>query len=174
MDTVRDYFLVWQNHCGQWLQSRNYKMLALCKKSYDKPRQCIKKQGCHFADKTAYSQSYGFSSNHVQIWELDHREGWALKNWCFHTVVLEKTPESPLDCKEIKSVHPKGNQPWICIGRTDAEAPILWPSDAKSWLIGKTEGRRRWGQQSSLTACPHDLSAELQRQGFYHTLSSQG
>ena len=75
---------------------------------------------------------------------------WTLRreeNWCFWILGLEKTLESPLDCKEIKSVHPKGNQPWICIGRTDAEAPILWPSDAKSWLIGKTEGRRRWGQQ---------------------------
>ena len=79
-----------------------------------------------------------------ESWTVKKAEHW---RWCFHTVVLEKTLESPLDCKEIKSVHPKGNQPWICIGRTDAEAPILWPSDAKSWLIGKTEGRRRWGQQ---------------------------
>ena len=129
------------------LQPWNERTLALCKKSYDKPRECIKKQGRHFANKALYSQSYGFSSNHVQMWELDHKEGWALKNWCFQTVVWEKTLESPLDCKEIKSVHPKGNQPWICIGRTDAEAPILWPSDAKSWLIAMTEGRRRWGHQ---------------------------
>ena len=85
------------------------------------------------------SQSYGFSSVHVWMWELDHKEGLASKNWCFWTVVQEKTFESPLDCKEIKPVHPKVNQSWIFIGRTDAEAeaPILWPSDAKTWLIWK-------------------------------------
>ena len=79
------------------------------------------------------------SSSHVWVWELDHKEGWVLKNWCFWTVVLEKTLESPLDCKEIQPVHPKGNQSWIFIGRTDseAEAQILWPPHAKSWLIGK-------------------------------------
>ena len=102
-----------------------------------KARQCIKKQRHHFADKGLYSQSYGFSSNHIWMWELNHNEGRALKNWWFQTVMLEKTLESPLDRKEIKPVHPKGNQPWIFIGRTDAEAPILWPLDAKSWLIGK-------------------------------------
>ena len=86
-----------------------------------------------------YSQSCGFSRSHLQMWELDHKEGWRLKNWCFWTVVLEKTLESPLDCKEIKPVHPEGNQYWILIGRTDAEAeaPILWPPDAKSLLIRK-------------------------------------
>ena len=80
-----------------------------------------------------------FSSSHVWMWELDHKEAWVLKNWCFWTVELEKTLESPLDCKEIKPITPKGNQPWIFIGRTDAEAeaPILWPPDAKSWLVGK-------------------------------------
>ena len=83
------------------------------------------------------SQSYSFSSSHVWTWELDHKEGWAMKNWCFWTVVLEKTLESLLDCKEIKSVNPKGNQPWTFIGRTVAEAPILWPPDVKNWLIGK-------------------------------------
>ena len=96
-----------------------------------------------------------FSSGHVQIWELDHNEDWALRNWCLQTVMLQKTLESPLDSKEIKPVHPKGNQPWKFFGRTDAEAeaPILWPPDGKSQLIGKTlmlgkiEGRRRRGQQ---------------------------
>ena len=114
-------------------------MLAPWKKSYDKPRLHIKKQRYHFADKGPSSQSYGFSSSHVWMWELDHREGWMLKNWCFWTVVLEKTPESPLDCKEIKPVHPKGNQSWIFAGMTDAEAetPIIWPADVKNWLIGK-------------------------------------
>ena len=90
----------------------------------------------HFADKGLYSQSYGFSSSHVWMWELGHKEYWALKNWCIWTVVLEKTLESPLDCKEIKPVNPKWNQPWICIGRTDAEAEtsILWPPDMKTRL----------------------------------------
>ena len=85
------------------------------------------------------SQGYGFSSGHVWMWELDCEESWVPKNWCFWTVVLEKTLESPLDCKEIQPVHPKGNQSWIFIGRTDAEAetPIIWPPHAKSWLIGK-------------------------------------
>ena len=109
-----------------------------------------KKQRYHFANKGLYSQSYGFSSSHVQMWELDHKEGWALKNWCFLIVVLEKTTESPLYSKEIKPVHPKGNQPWIFIGRTDAEAeaPILWPPDVKSWLFGKVlDFGKDWGQE---------------------------
>ena len=110
-----------------------------CKDSCDKPRQTIKKQRHHFADKGPCNQSYGFSSSHVLMWELDHKEGWAPENWCFRIVVLKKTFESPLDSKEIKSVNPKGNQPWIFIGRTDAEAEalILWPPDAKSWLAEK-------------------------------------
>ena len=114
------------------------KMLAPWKKSYDEPRQHVKKQRHHFADKGLYSQSYGISSNHVQMWELDHKEGWVLKNWCFGIVVLEKTLESPLDSKETKPVNPKGNQPWSFIGRTVAEAktPILRPPDGKSRLIG--------------------------------------
>ena len=101
--------------------------------------QHIKKQRYHFADKGAYSQSYGFSSSHVWMWELDYKESWAPENWCFWTVVLEKTLESPLDCKEIQPVHPKGDQSWIFIGRTDAEAEtlILWPPDVKNWLIRK-------------------------------------
>ena len=88
---------------------------------------------------TKSSQSYGFSSSHVQLWELDYKESWALKNWCFWTVVLEKTLESPLDSKEIQPVHPKGNQSWIFIRRTDAEAEttVLWPPDMKNWLIWK-------------------------------------
>ena len=101
------------------------------------------------------SQGYGFSNGHVWMWELDYKESWALKNWCFWTVVLEKTLESLLDCKKIQQVHPKGNQSWVFIGRTDVEAetPVLWPPDAKSWLIektlmlGKIEGRRRRGLQ---------------------------
>ena len=130
-------------------------MLVLWKKSYDKSRQHIKKQRHHFADKGLYNQSYGFSNSHVLMWELDHKEDWAPKNWCFQAVVLERTLESLLDCKEIKPVNPKRYQPWIFIGRTDAEAetPILWPPGVKNWLIGKDpdarkgEGRRRRGQQ---------------------------
>ena len=115
------------------------KMLASWKKSYHKAKQHIKKQRHHFANNGPSGQHYGFPSSHVWTWELDHKEGWALKNWCFLTVVLDKTLESPLDCKEFQPVHPKGNQSWVFIGRTDAEAetPILWPPDAKNWLIGK-------------------------------------
>ena len=114
-------------------------MLAPWKKSYDQPRQHIKKQRHYFANKCPSSQSYGFSSSHVSMWELDYKGSWAVKNWCFWTMVLKKTLESALECKEIQPVHPKGNQFWIFIGRTDAEAEtlILWPSDAKNWLIWK-------------------------------------
>ena len=114
-------------------------MFAPWKISYDKPRQHIKKQRHHFANKNPSSQSYGFSSSLVWMWELDHKENLVLKNWWFWTVVLEKTLGSPLDFKEIKPVHPKGNQSFIFIGRTvaEAETPILWPPDAKSWLIWK-------------------------------------
>ena len=107
------------------------------KKIYDQPRQYIKKQRHNFANKGLSSQSYCFSSSHVWMTELNHKESWTLKNWCFWTVVLEKTLESPLDCKEIKPVNLKGNQSWIFTGRNDAEAeaPILWPPDAKNWLI---------------------------------------
>ena len=95
-------------------------------------------------------QGYSFSSSHIQMWELDHKEGWALKNWCFQTVELEKTLESPLDSKEIRPVNPKGNQPWTFTERTDAEAeaPKLWPPDAKSQLIGKDpDAGKDWEQE---------------------------
>ena len=97
----------------------------------------VKKQRHYFANKSSSSHGYGSSSTHVWMWELDYKESWAPKNWCFWTVVLEKTLESPLECKEIQSVHPKGNQFWVFIGGTDTETPILWPPDAKNWLIGK-------------------------------------
>ena len=130
-------------------------MLTPWKESYDQLTQCIKKQRYYFANKGPSSQGYGFSSGHVWMWELDCEESWAPKNRCFWTVVLEKTLESPLDCKEIQPVHPKGDQLWVFIGRTDAEAetPILWPHRVKSWLIGKTlmhggiGDRRRRGWQ---------------------------
>ena len=129
-------------------------MPAPWKKNYDKPRQCLKKQRHHFADKGLSSQSYGFSRSHVGMWELDCEEGWAPKNWCFWTVVLEKTLESPLDCKEIQPVHPKGDQSWVFFGRNDAEAeaPVLWPPHVKSWLIGKdSDAGRDLGQEEKGT-----------------------
>ena len=125
-------------------------MLASWKKSCDKPRQHIKKQRHYFADKCPSSQSYGFSSGHVWMWELDHKESWMPKNWFFWTLVLEKTLESPLDCKEIKSVNPKGSNSWIVIGRTDAEAeaPVLWLPDVKNWFIGKnSDAGKDWRQE---------------------------
>ena len=129
-------------------------MLAPWKKSYGKPRQCTEKQRYHFADKCLYSQSYGFSSSQVWMWELDHKVTWVLKNWWFWTVVLEKTLESPLDCKEIHLVHPKGDQSWVFIGRTDfeAETPILWPPNVKNWLIWKDpDAGKDWGQEEKGT-----------------------
>ena len=128
-------------------------MLPPWKKSYDKPRQCIKKQRYHFVDKGPYSQSYVFSSSHVQMWELDPKEGWAPKKGCFWTV-LEKTFENPFDKKEIKLVSPKGNQSWIFIGRTDAKAevPVLWLPDAKNRLIRKDpDAEKEWRQEEKGT-----------------------
>ena len=120
------------------------------KESYDQPRQHIKKQRHYFANKGPFNQSYGFSSSHVWMWELEYKESWALKNWCFWTVVLEKTLESPLDCKEMQTVHTKGDQSWVFIGRSDVEAetPILWPPDVKSWLILKVpDAGKDWRQE---------------------------
>ena len=138
-------------------------MLTPWKESYDQPKQHIKKQTHYFANKGPSSQSYGFSSSHVRIWELDYKESWAPKNWCFWTVVLEKTLESPLDCKEVQPVHPKGDQSRVFIGRTDAETPILWPPDVKlthlkrPWCweglgVGGEGDNRGWdGWMASLT-----------------------
>ena len=142
-------------------------MLAPWKKNYDKPRQHIKKQRHHFAYKDLYSQSYGFSSSHVWMWELDHKEGWALKNWCFSIVVLEKTLESPLKCKEIKPVNSKENATLNIIGRTDAEAdaPIHWPPDTNSRLIGKDpDAKNDWRQKEKETA-------ENEIVGWHHWLN---
>ena len=129
--------------------SHEIKKDAPWKKSYDKPRLCIEKQRHHFANKDSSHQSYGFSSSHVWMWELDHKKGWTLKIWHFQTVVLEKTLERPLDSKEIKAVkNPKGNQAWIFIGRTDAEAPILWPPHEKSQLVQKNpDAKKDWRQE---------------------------
>ena len=137
----------------------NYKYIWNQNLFFSQTRQYIKKQRCYFASKGPYSQSYGFSSSHVWVWELDHKESWTLKNWCFWTMMLVKTLESPLDSKEIQPVHPKGDQSWVFIGRTVAktEAPILWPPEKnfkqgtdsleKTLMLGKIEGRRRRGRQ---------------------------
>ena len=137
------------------------------------PRQHIKKQRHYFSNKVPSSQNYGFSSGHVW-WEVDYKEGWAPKNWCFWTVMLEKILESPLDGKEIQPVHPKRNQSWIFTARTDAEAetPILWPSDVKNWrligkylMLGKIEGRRRRGRQRMrwLDGITHSMDVSLSK-----------
>ena len=121
----------------------------------------------YFTNKGLSSQSYGFSSSHIWMWQLDYKESWVLKNWCFWTVVLEKTVESPLDCKEIQSVHPKGNQSWVFIGRTEVEAatPILWPPEAKSWLIWKDpDAGKDWGQEER-------GMTEDEMVGWYHQLN---
>ena len=139
-------------------------------------RHHIKKQRHHFADKGPSSQSCVFSSSHVWMWELDYKESWALKNWCFWTVVLEPTLENPLDCKEILPVHPKGNQSWIFTGRIDAEAkaPILWPPKVKSWSLGKTlmlgtmEDRKRirvWQMMRWLNGTTDSMDMNQQTQG---------
>ena len=137
--------------------------------SYDKPRQHLKKQRHHFAYKGPYSQSYGFSSSHVWMWELDNKKGWAPENWCLRTVVLEKTLESPLDNKEMKPINPKGNPLWLFIERTDVEAepPILWPPDAKSWLIGKdSDAGKDWRQVEKGTT-------EDEMVGWYHQFNGR-
>ena len=129
-------------------------------------------------NKGPFSQSYGFFSSHVWVWELDHKEGWVPKNWCFWTVVLEKTLESPLDCKEIQPVNPNGNQHWIFSGRTDAESetPILWPPDAKNWLIGQdTNAGKDWKKEEKgvtedeMVVLHHEFSGHEQTQ-FEKTL----
>ena len=149
------YYFGLQNHCRWWLQPWKSKTVTSWKERYDHPRQHIKKQRHYFANKCPSSQSYGFSSSHVWIWELDYKESWVPKSWCFWIVILEKNLESPLDCKEIQPVHPKRDQSWVFIGRTDvdAETPILWPHDAKSWLIWKDPdtGKDWWQKEKEMT-----------------------
>ena len=152
VETVTDFIFLGSNITVDGDHSHKIKNGPSWKESYDKPRKRIKKQRHYFVNKGPYSQSYGFSSSHVQMWELDHKESWVPKNWYLQIVVLEKTLESPLDCKEIKPVNPKGHQPWIFIGRTDGktEAPILWRQapkpDAKRQLTGKDlDVGKDWG-----------------------------
>ena len=143
------YFSGLQNHWRWWLKPWNKRRLRLGRKVMTNLDSILKSRH-YFANKGPSSQSYGFSSGHVWMWELDCEGSWMPKNWCFWTVVLEKTLESPLDCKEIQSVHPKGNQSWVFTGRANAEAetPIPWPPHVKSWLTGKDpDAGRDWGQE---------------------------
>ena len=140
VETVRDFILGGSKITAEGECSHEIKRcLLLGRKVMTNLDSIIKKQRHYFVNKGPSSQGYGFSSGHVWMWKLDYKECWAPKNWCFWTVVSEKTLEGPLDCKEIQQVHPKGDQSWVFIGRTDveAEAPILWPPDVKSWLIWK-------------------------------------
>ena len=155
METVTDFFSWALKSLQMVTAAMKLKDIAPWKKSYHQHRQHIKKQRHYFVDKGPSSQSYGFSSSHVWMWEVDHKESWAPKNRCFWTVVLEKTFESPLDCKKIQPVNPKGNQSWIIIGSTDAEAeaPILWPPDTSTV---------QFIPQSCLTLCdPMDCSTRV-------------
>ena len=141
-------------------------MLTPWKESYDQHREHIEKQRHYFANKGLSSQDYGFSSGHVWMWELDCEESWMPKNWCFWSVMLEKTLEHPLDCKEFQPVHSKGDQSWVFIGGIDAKAeiPILWPPDAKSWLIGKDpDAGKHWRQEKGRT--------EDEMVGWHHQLN---
>ena len=126
--------------------------LLLGRKAMTNLNSILKSRDITLLTKVCIVKAVWFSRSHVQMWEQDHKEGWAPKNWCFPTVVLEKTPESPFDSKEIQPVHPKGNHSWIFTGRTDAEALILWPPDAKSWLTGKDpDAGKEWGQEKGVT-----------------------
>ena len=146
------------------------KMFTPWKESYDQPRQHIKKQRHYFVNKGPSSQGNGFSSGLVWMWELGYKENWVPKNWCFWTVVLEKTLESPLDFEEIQPVHSKGDQSWVFIGRDDVEAetPALWPPDVKNWLIGKDPvAGKDWGEEEKGTT-------EDKMVRWYHQLNGHG
>ena len=155
-----------QNHCRWWLQPWNWKMLAPWKKSDDQPRQHIKNQRHTLPAKVRLVKAMVFLVV-MYGWELDCKESWMPKNWCFWTVVLEKTLESRLDCKEIQPVHPKRDQSWVFIGGTDVEAetPILWPPDVKSWLIWKDpDAGKEWIEEEKGTT-------EDEMVGWHHRLN---
>ena len=166
METVTDFIFLGSKITADGDCSHEIKTFAPWKKSNDQPRRHIKKQRHYFANKSPSSQSYSFSSSYLVRWELDHKEGWMPKNWCFWIVVLEKTLESALDCKEIQPVNPKRNQSWIFIGRTDAEveAPTLWPPDVKIWLIRKDpDAGKDWKEDNWMT--------EEEMFGWHHHLN---
>ena len=168
VETVADFIFLGSKITADGDHSHEIKRrLLLGRKVMTNLDRVLKKQRRYFANKGPPSQSYGFSSHHVWMWELDYKDSWALKNWCFWTVVLKKTLESPLDYKEIQPVHPKGNQSWVFIGRTDveAEAPILGPPDAKSWLIWKDpDAGKDWGQEEKGTTVDEMV-------GWHHQLN---
>ena len=169
METVSDFILgvskiTADGDCSHEIK----KCLFFGKESYDQPKQYIQKQRHYFANKGPSSQGYDFSSSDAWMWELGWEESWVLKNWCFWTVVLEKILESPLDCREIQPVHPKGDQPWDFFERNDAKAetPVLWPSHVKSWLIGKdSDVGRDSGQEKGMT--------EDEMAGWHHGLDGR-
>ena len=136
-ETVSDFIFLGSKITSDYECSYKIKICLLLGNKIMTKLDSILKSRHYFANKGPSSQGYGFSISHVCMWKLDCKKSWVPKNWCLWTVVLEKTLESPLDCKEIQPVHPKGNQSWIFIGRTDAEAPTLWPPEAKNRLIGK-------------------------------------
>ena len=162
MEAMRDYFFGLQNHCSHEIK----RCLLLGRKAMTYLDSILKSRDIILPTKGLSSQSYGFPSSHVWMWELHYKESWALKNRCFWTVVLEKTLESPLECKEIQQVHPKGSQSWIVIGRTDAEdeTPILWPPDAKNWLTEKDPDAGKDWRQEEKGLADDDMV------GWYHQL----
>ena len=166
-ETMADFIFLGSKITADVTAAMKLKTLAPWKKSYDQPRQHIKKQRHHSADQGPHSKSYGVSSSHVLMWELYHKEDWVPKNWCFWIVVLEKTLESPLDGQEIQPVHSE-DQPWDFFGRNDAKAetPVLWPPHAKSWLIGKySDAGRDLGQEKGTT--------EDEMAGWHHWLDGR-
>ena len=153
METVTEFILggFQINHCRWWLSHEIKRRLLLERKAMTNLESILKSRDITLSKKVCLVKAIAFPSSHAWMWELDYKESWEWKNWCFLTVVLEKTLESPMDFKEIQPVHPKGNQSWIFFGRTDAEAEtrILWPPDSlvKTLMLGKTEGRMRRGWQ---------------------------
>ena len=170
-NSERLYFLALQNHCRWWLQPWNQKTLAPRKKSNDQPRQYIKKQKHYFANKGLSSQSYGFSSCQVWMWELDYKESWVLKNWCFWTVVLKKTLESSLDCKEIQPVNPKGNQSRYSLEGLMLKLKLQYfghlmqraDSCEKTLMLGQIEGRRRRGRMRWMDGITDSVDMSLSK-----------
>ena len=170
METASDFILGGSKITADGDCSHEIKTLTPWKESYDQSRQHIEKQRHYFVNKGPSSQGYGFSCGHVWMWKLDYKESWAPKNWCFWTVVLKKTLDSRLDCKKIQPVYSKGDQSWVFVGRTDAEAEtlILWPPDAKSWLIGKDpDAGKDWKQEEKGTT-------EDEIVGWHHRLNGHG
>ena len=164
-NSVRLYFGGLKNHCRWWLQPWIKRHLLLGRKVMTNLDSILKSRDITLPTKVRLVKAMIFPSR-VWMWELDCEESWAQKSWCFWTVVLEKTLDSPLDCKEIQPVHPKGDQSWVFFGRTDAEAetPILWPPHMKSWLIGKdSDAGRDWGQEEKWTT-------EDEMAGWHHWL----